>query len=135
MKKGWPQAFPLRHSSFSVLGFPLTSEQAIEVHVIALAITLEKLAVGALTREAQLLVECDSGHIVAEHRQLDAMQVQLSEGEVQRQAQRLGTVALAAPRCLANADTQPAALLIPQDSIELDNTDQLIAGIQPQPEQ
>src|SRR5262245_30327844 len=101
--------FSILHSSFFIPRFPLTSEQAVEVHVIAPAVALKELTVGALALEAELLIERDSGRVVAEDCQLDAMQIQLAEGEVERQPQRLGAVALAAPHGLADADAQPAA--------------------------
>jgi len=117
------------------LRFPLRPEKAIQIHVVAPAVAVQKLAVGAFALKAELLIQRDRRGIVAKNRQLNAVQVQLAKGKIQRQPQRFGALALAAPRRLADADAQPAGLLVPQNAFQLGKPDQLAAFEQPHAKQ
>src|SRR5512138_614369 len=93
------------------------------------------LAVDALAPEAQLLVQRDRPLVVAEDRQLHAVQAQLLKRELERQLDRLGPVALALARRVADRDAQPGVLVRPQNALQLEVAQQLVAVERPHREQ
>ena len=105
---------------------PFVAQQPVQIHIIALPVPPHKFPVGAFPPEPQLLIQSDSMFVIAEHGELHAMEIQLVEGESEREVQRLIAVPFTAMSSLADRNGKPADAVRPENRIEFDEADQFL---------
>src|SRR5690606_13856598 len=76
--------------------------------------------------ETEFFVQMDGGPVVTENRKLDAVQVQLAEGEVQPKAHGLAAITTPAKSHFADANRQPRVAMRPQHFAQFEEADQFI---------
>ncbi len=87
---------------------------------MAPAVPLKKFSINSLASEAQLLIEGDGSFVITENGYLDPVQIELVKGEFEDQFHGLTAVTLTPVGPVSKPNAQPAILVRPQDTVDLD---------------
>lgn len=119
----------LYHSQRSAISvFPLAAEQAVENHIVALAVAAEMLAVDPFTGEAKGFVQLDGRRVVAKNGQADTVQVKFVEGEFEGNLHGVTAVSLPSIFFIANGNADESCAVRPHDAIHLQQAEKIVAG-------